>query len=144
MRSRVLVSLGAASTIALVATASLPVSGQSGTPALVITAYNGGTPASYTVPKTPWGDPDPGPHATPFGAVAACVSPDFQEGVLGEVFGRLAFAHHPVGEGEGGAVVAVVERGERLGVRRLDEGDQVLVGKNKVLSSPVRHTLILR
>ena len=58
MRSRVLASLGAASTIALVATASLPVSGQSGTPALVITAYNGGTLSPYTVPKTPWGDPD--------------------------------------------------------------------------------------
>ena len=58
MRSRVLASLGAASTIALVATASLPVSGQSGAPALVITAYNGGPPAPYTVPKTPWGDPD--------------------------------------------------------------------------------------
>ncbi|HYJ93829.1 MAG TPA: hypothetical protein VEV86_04370, partial [Vicinamibacterales bacterium] len=58
MHSRVLVSLGAASTIALVATASLPVSGQSATPALVVTAYNGGPTAPYTVPKTPWGDPD--------------------------------------------------------------------------------------
>ena len=57
MHSRVLASLGAASTIALVATASLPVSGQSATPALVITAYNGGAPTPYTVPKTPWGDP---------------------------------------------------------------------------------------
>jgi hypothetical protein len=27
-------------------------------PALVITAYNGGPPIPYTVPKTPWGDPD--------------------------------------------------------------------------------------
>jgi hypothetical protein len=58
MHSRVLASLGAASTIALVATASLPVSGQSGAPALVITAYNGGPTGPYTVPKTPWGDPD--------------------------------------------------------------------------------------
>ena len=33
-------------------------SGQSGAPALVITAYRGGPTAPYTVPKTPWGDPD--------------------------------------------------------------------------------------
>jgi hypothetical protein len=58
MRSRVLASLGAAGTMALVAMASLPVSGQSSTPALVITAFNGGATQSYTVPKTPWGDPD--------------------------------------------------------------------------------------
>jgi len=38
--------------------ASLPLSGQGATPALVITAYNGGPAAPYTVPKTPWGDPD--------------------------------------------------------------------------------------
>jgi hypothetical protein len=38
---------------------SLPIEGQtSSVPALVITAYNGGTSAPYTVPKTPWGDPD--------------------------------------------------------------------------------------
>jgi len=58
MRSRVLASLGAAGTMALVAMASLPVSGQSSTPALVITAFNGGATQSYTVPKTPWGDPE--------------------------------------------------------------------------------------
>ena len=43
------------------AIAALPLSGQwSGTPAppLVITAYNGGPPIPYTVPRTPWGDPD--------------------------------------------------------------------------------------
>ena len=44
--------------MALVAMASLTVSGQSGTPALVVTAYNGGPAVPYTVPKTPWGDPD--------------------------------------------------------------------------------------
>src|SRR3954452_9580107 len=87
---------------------------------------------------------DPGPDAAPLGAVATSATPDFQEGVLGEVFRRLAFAHHPVGEGEGGTVVAVVERCESLGVRRLDEGDQVLVGEYQVVPSPVRHTLILR
>jgi hypothetical protein len=51
----------AAATIAFVAIASLPVAGQgSGKPAppLVITAYNDGPPIPYTVPRTPWGDPD--------------------------------------------------------------------------------------
>ena len=39
--------------------ASLSVSGQSqSAPPLFITAYNGGAPIPYTVPKTPWGDPD--------------------------------------------------------------------------------------
>ena len=42
---------------------SLPLSGQAGqtssaVPPLVITAYNGGPAIPYTVPKTPWGDPD--------------------------------------------------------------------------------------
>ena len=43
---------------------SLPLSGQqapapsSSAPPLVITAYNGGPPINYTVPRTPWGDPD--------------------------------------------------------------------------------------
>jgi hypothetical protein len=43
---------------------SLPLNGQSSTtigantPAIVITAYNGGPPLPYTVPRTPWGDPD--------------------------------------------------------------------------------------
>jgi len=61
MRRRVLASVGAATTMAIVALASLPVSGQGGgtaAPPLVITAYNGGPPINYTVPKTPWGDPD--------------------------------------------------------------------------------------
>jgi hypothetical protein len=58
MNRRVLASLGAVSTMALVAMASLPLSGQSSAPALVITAYNGGPTALYTAPKTPWGDPD--------------------------------------------------------------------------------------
>src|SRR6187431_1592867 len=58
MNRRVLASLVTAGTMALVAMASLPLSGQGATPALVITAYNGGPAAPYTVPKTPWGDPD--------------------------------------------------------------------------------------
>jgi hypothetical protein len=36
----------------------MSVSGQAGAPALVVTAYNGGAPIPYSVPKTPWGDPD--------------------------------------------------------------------------------------
>jgi hypothetical protein len=59
MRRRVLASLGAAATVTLVVTASLPVSGQnSAAPPLVVTAFNGGAPIPYTVPRTPWGDPD--------------------------------------------------------------------------------------
>ena len=42
-----------------VAAASWTVSAQrAAAPPLVITAYNGGAPIPYTVPKTPWGDPD--------------------------------------------------------------------------------------
>jgi hypothetical protein len=59
MRRRIVASVGAAATTALVVMASLPVSGQnSAAPPLVITAYNGGAPIPYTAPKTPWGDPD--------------------------------------------------------------------------------------
>src|SRR5215213_9618248 len=86
----------------------------------------------------------PSPHATPLGAVAACVTPDFQEGLLGEVLGRLALTHHPVCEREGGAAVTIVQSGERLGVGRFDERDQILVCENQILSPPVRHTQILR
>jgi len=42
-----------------VSAASWSVSGQKApAPPLVITAYNGGAPIPYTVPRTPWGDPD--------------------------------------------------------------------------------------
>jgi len=59
MNRRVLASIGAAATVAIVAFWALPVTGQgTGAPALVITAYNGGPAIDYTVPKTPWGDPD--------------------------------------------------------------------------------------
>ena len=51
--------------LAVASIATLPVSGQSQgsiaatTPALVITAYNGGPPpANWNPPKTPWGEPD--------------------------------------------------------------------------------------
>jgi hypothetical protein len=45
--------------VAIAWVASLPVMGQGApSPPLVITAYNAGPPTPYTVPKTPWGDPD--------------------------------------------------------------------------------------
>jgi hypothetical protein len=57
MSKRVLV--GSLFAVAGLGLASLSVSGQSqSAPPLVITAYNGGAPIPYTVPRTPWGDPD--------------------------------------------------------------------------------------
>jgi hypothetical protein len=57
MTKRVLSSLCVAAVCA--GTATLSVSGQGHpVPPLVITAYNGGPPIPYTVPRTPWGDPD--------------------------------------------------------------------------------------
>ena len=44
---------------AAIGIASLTAYGQGhSAPPLVITAYNGGPPIPYTVPRTPWGDPD--------------------------------------------------------------------------------------
>ena len=59
MLKRVLAALGAVAIVLTVA--ALPVATQTTTypvPPLVITAYNGGAAIPYTVPKTPWGDPD--------------------------------------------------------------------------------------
>ncbi len=57
MSERVLFSVFFA--VAGLGLASLTVSGQSqSAPPLVITAYNGGAPIPYTMPRTPWGDPD--------------------------------------------------------------------------------------
>jgi hypothetical protein len=57
MTIRALISFAFAITIGMVA--SLPLSGQgTSAPPLVITAYNAGPPTPYSVPKTPWGDPD--------------------------------------------------------------------------------------
>src|SRR5688500_18229394 len=65
MMRRVLSSCGVAAIVVVVAT--LPVSSQgpgqgsiaATTPALVVTAFNGGSgPANWTAPKTPWGEPD--------------------------------------------------------------------------------------
>jgi hypothetical protein len=56
---RVLTVLGILAAIAIASLTSSTLSGQSAAaPPLVITAYNGGAPIPYTVPKTPWGDPD--------------------------------------------------------------------------------------
>src|SRR5829696_1387458 len=87
---------------------------------------------------------DPGPHAAAICTIAASAPPDFQERVLRQVFGGLTLPHHPVGQREGCAAVAVVERRKRLGVGRLDQRDQILIRENKVVSSPFSHTLILR
>jgi hypothetical protein len=58
MTSRILASITCAATVAGVA--SLPVAGQGrpAAPPLVVTAYNGGAPVDYAMPRTPWGDPD--------------------------------------------------------------------------------------
>jgi hypothetical protein len=57
MTIRALISVGFAATIAALAT--LPLSGQgTSAPPLVVTAYNAGPPTPYSVPRTPWGDPD--------------------------------------------------------------------------------------
>ena len=60
MRTRLLSILGASSTFAFMVLATLPVASQGAAapPPLVVTAYNGGAPTPYTVPRTPWGDPD--------------------------------------------------------------------------------------
>jgi hypothetical protein len=57
--TRAILSLAVALAIAFLGTLSMPVSGQSSAaPPLVVTAYNGGPATPYTVPRTPWGDPD--------------------------------------------------------------------------------------
>src|SRR5215217_8193390 len=43
---------------------------------------------------------DPGPHTTALGPIAFGGAPEFEEGVLGEVFGGLTLPHHPVSQGE--------------------------------------------
>jgi len=59
MRLSVQLVVGAAVAAAGVVVTMPKLSGQSGSaPALVITAYNGGAAIPYTVPRTPWGDPD--------------------------------------------------------------------------------------
>ena len=57
MSRRVFLSLFGAG-VAITAATSIVTAQRAAAPPLVITAYNGGTPAPYTVPRTPWGDPD--------------------------------------------------------------------------------------
>jgi hypothetical protein len=82
---------------------------------------------------------DPGPNAAALGSKACGGAPEFEEGVLGKVLGSLALAHNAVGQGEGCVAVALVEGGERLGVALPDEGDQILVCREQVLSPPTPH-----
>src|SRR5215210_6921851 len=82
---------------------------------------------------------DPGPNAATLGPIACGGAPELEEGVLGEVLGSLALAHNAVGQGEGSVAVAVVEDGERLGVALPNEGDQILVCQEQVLSPPTPH-----
>src|SRR6187200_3535190 len=57
MTTRLLLSLLGAG-VAMIAATSIVTAQRAAAPPLVITAYNGGAPIPYTVPKTPWGDPD--------------------------------------------------------------------------------------
>jgi len=64
MRRRLLAGASVSASAVFVGLLSLPLEGQqtsiigANTPPLVVTAYNGGPPIQYTVPRTPWGDPD--------------------------------------------------------------------------------------
>jgi hypothetical protein len=44
--------------VAVVAASTLVTAQRAAAPPLVVTAYNGSPPIPYTVPRTPWGDPD--------------------------------------------------------------------------------------
>jgi len=57
MSKRLFISLFGAG-VAITAATSIVTAQRAAAPPLVITAYNGGTPTPYTVPRTPWGDPD--------------------------------------------------------------------------------------
>jgi hypothetical protein len=57
MSKRLFLSLLGAG-VAITAATSIVTAQRAAAPPLVITAYNGGTPTPYTVPRTPWGDPD--------------------------------------------------------------------------------------
>ena len=59
MIRRAIIILGVLSAMAVALVTTATVSGQSASaPPLVVTAYNNGPAIPYTVPKTPWGDPD--------------------------------------------------------------------------------------
>jgi hypothetical protein len=59
MSSRTVNGLGAALAVAGATAATVPLAGQTGSvPALVITAFGEKPAPAYTMPRTPWGDPD--------------------------------------------------------------------------------------
>ena len=61
MRPGLLAGLTVAATGLWLGALTLPLAGQganAGAPSLVITAYNGGPPIPYSIPRTPWGEPD--------------------------------------------------------------------------------------
>lgn len=57
-RSWSLTALAVIAPLAVLLISTTAVSTQGGAPPLVVTAYGGGPPTPYTVPRTPWGDPD--------------------------------------------------------------------------------------
>ncbi|HEY9462000.1 MAG TPA: hypothetical protein VIR54_02865 [Vicinamibacterales bacterium] len=57
MSQRLFLSLFGAG-IAIMAATSIVTGQRAAAPPLLITAYNNATPTPYTVPRTPWGDPD--------------------------------------------------------------------------------------
>jgi hypothetical protein len=57
-RTRTAAALALLAPAAVAILTTTRVATQAGAPALVITAYGGGAPMPYTVPRTPWGDPD--------------------------------------------------------------------------------------
>src|SRR5215204_1083018 len=57
MTTRLLLSLFGAA-VAITAATSIVTAQRAAAPPLVITAHNGGAPTPYTMPRTPWGDPD--------------------------------------------------------------------------------------
>ena len=59
MRLPIHLVVGAAVAAAIAFINASGLSGQGGSvPALVVTAHNGGPATPYSVPRTPWGDPD--------------------------------------------------------------------------------------
>src|SRR3712207_3329308 len=106
-------------------------------------AAAGERPELIDAPVVDYGE-QPGPDAAPVRPVARSRPPELEEGLLREVLGCLPLAHHPVRQRVGSPAVAVVEGGEGLGVALRDEGDQILVRQEKVLSPPIRHASILR
>src|SRR5919107_4571208 len=86
---------------------------------------------------------EPGPDAATSYPVATGGAPHLDERFLDQILCWLPLVHETVGQRVGGADVAVVEQGERLGIAIADEVDQVLVGEEQVASCVVPHTVRL-